>query len=296
MPSGVVFQAYCRTVTGDGPDLPQRRTLLAVLDRIRRALPLAELVGSHVDPARVTSLLRPAADADALLEWITVNGERVDAVVTAGDAQWRIVFGCSSGTVIDWLDVFERPARFDGVTGGRAVLINGPSGSGKTTLMRAIQQLATAPLVIFDEPEHIGTVQPAYLIWRDRAPVLHRGYLDAIAALARRQPCCRFRGWSSPDRVRRCVRRRSDTERRPHLRVRCAGRSRAPFRSMGRHRRRITGGPRRMDLRRGVRHDRHARPVAVGSTGPRRPLNRARRMIVRRRRARAGSRVDCGRR
>jgi chloramphenicol 3-O-phosphotransferase len=40
-------------------------------------------------------------------------------------------------------------------------------------------------LVIFDEPEHIGTVQPEYLIWRDRAPALHRGYLDAIAAMAR---------------------------------------------------------------------------------------------------------------
>ena len=172
-------------MTSDGPDLPQRRTLLAVLDRIRGTLPLVELVGSRVDAARVANLLRPAADADALLEWITVNGERVDAVVTAGDAQWRIVFGCSSGTVIDWLDVFERPTRFDGVTGGRAILVNGPSGAGKTTLMRAMQQLATAPFVIFDEPEHIGTVQPAYLIWRDRAPALHRGYLDAVAALAR---------------------------------------------------------------------------------------------------------------
>jgi chloramphenicol 3-O-phosphotransferase len=134
---------------------------------------------------QVLSLLLPVARADSIVEWIGVNGERVDAVVTAGESQWRIVFGCSTGTTIDWLDVFERPIRFDGVAGGRAILINGPSGAGKSTLMRAIQQIATAPLVIFDEPEHIGSVQPQYLIWRDRAPALHFGYLDAIAALAR---------------------------------------------------------------------------------------------------------------
>jgi chloramphenicol 3-O-phosphotransferase len=45
--------------------------------------------------------------------------------------------------------------------------------------------VASVPLVIFDEPEHVGTVQPEYLIWRDRAPSLHRGYLRAIGALAR---------------------------------------------------------------------------------------------------------------
>ena len=87
--------------------------------------------------------------------------------------------------MIDWLEVFQRPNRFDGVAGGRAILLNGPSGAGKSTLMRAMQQVATVPFVILDEPEHIGTVQAPYLIWRDRAPALHRGYLDAIAALAR---------------------------------------------------------------------------------------------------------------
>jgi chloramphenicol 3-O-phosphotransferase len=48
-----------------------------------------------------------------------------------------------------------------------------------------MQQVSITPFVIFDEPEHIGTVQTEFLIWRDRAPTLHRGYLDAIAALAR---------------------------------------------------------------------------------------------------------------
>lgn len=143
------------------------------------------MLGSSVDAERVITLLGPPARAEARIVWIRVNGERVDALVRAGESQWRIVFGCSSGTAIDWVDVFERPNRFDGVTGGRAILINGPSGAGKSTILRALQQVAAVPFVIFDEPEHVGTVQPEYLIWRDRAPALHRGYLDAIAALAR---------------------------------------------------------------------------------------------------------------
>lgn len=172
-------------MTGEGDDLPQRRTLIAVFDLVRRALPLSALLAPSVDANRVSRLLGPAARASAAIDWIAINGERVDAVVTAGESQWRIVFGSSSEMTIDWLDVFERPNHIDGVTIGRAVLLNGPSGSGKSTLMRAMQRIATAPLVIFDEPEHVGTVQPEYLIWRDRAPALHRGYLDAIAALAR---------------------------------------------------------------------------------------------------------------
>ena len=156
----------------------------SLLERLRDGLPPAELLGPLVDQTRVTELLGPVALADARIGWIRVNGERVDAVVTAGESQWRVVFGCASGRAIDSLDVFERPDRFDGITGGRAVVINGPSGAGKSMLMRAMQQIAGVPFVIFDEPEHIGTVQPEYRIWRDRAPALHRGYLDAIASLA----------------------------------------------------------------------------------------------------------------
>lgn len=118
-------------------------------------------------------------------ESLAINGERLDAVLTSGEAQWRVVFGSSSGATIDWLDVYKRPDRFDGFAGGRAIVLNGPSGAGKSTLMRALQQVVTFPLVVLDEPEHIGAVQPEYLIWRDRAPTLHTGYLHAIAALAR---------------------------------------------------------------------------------------------------------------
>ncbi len=146
---------------------------------------MSALLAPGVDANRVSRLLGPAARGYAVIDWIAINGERVDAVVTAGESQWRIVFGSSSEMTIDWLDVFERPNHIESVTGGRAVLLNGPSGSGKSALMLAMQRIATAPLVVFDEPEHVGTVQPEYLIWRDRAPALHRGYLDAIAALAR---------------------------------------------------------------------------------------------------------------
>jgi chloramphenicol 3-O-phosphotransferase len=178
------MSAYSASVTGEDSDLPQRRILIAALDLVRRELPVSELFAPGVDVERVISLLGPSARADAVIEWVAVNGERVDAVVTAGESQWRIVFGRSSEQTINWLDVYERPTRCDDVSGGRAILMNGPSGAGKSTLMRAVQQIASAPLVIFDEPEHVGAVQPEYLIWRDRAPALHRGYLEAIAALA----------------------------------------------------------------------------------------------------------------
>lgn len=173
-------------MTADDTRDEQRRTLLvSVLERIRAGLQLADVLGSQVDVACATTLLAPAARADAGIEWIAVNRARVDAVITAREAQWRVVFGSATGDTIDWLDVYERPARFAGVIGGRAIVVNGPSGAGKSTLLTALQQIATVPVVVLDEPEHIGTVQPAYLIWRDRAPTLHRGYLEAIGALAR---------------------------------------------------------------------------------------------------------------
>lgn len=163
----------------------RRRLLESILDAMRDGRSCSDLLGPHLDPERVDELLTPIARAGSWIDWLAVNGERVDAVVARGDSQWRVVFGSATGTTIDWLDVFERPIRFDGVRGGRAIVINGPSGAGKSVLMRALQQTFAAPLVVFDEPEHIGSVQPGYVIWRDQAPSLHRGYLAAIAALAR---------------------------------------------------------------------------------------------------------------
>jgi chloramphenicol 3-O-phosphotransferase len=96
--------------------------------------------------------------------------------------------------------VFRRPARFDGVKGGRVVVVNGPSGSGKSSVLTAIAANSSLPWVIFDEPV-IGTVDQPYLIWRDRAPVLHRGFLDALAALARRGNLVAFSAAGHPVEV-----------------------------------------------------------------------------------------------
>ncbi|MFT3851468.1 MAG: hypothetical protein QM733_01795 [Ilumatobacteraceae bacterium] len=81
--------------------------------------------------------------------------------------------------------MFRRPPDFTGVDGGRVVVVNGPSGSGKSSVLDAIAASSELPWVIFDEPV-LGSVRQPYLIWRDRAPVLHLGFLDAIAAVARR--------------------------------------------------------------------------------------------------------------
>lgn len=171
-------------VTIDRPDDDAdrfRRLLDTILDRLRDRSPVDDLLCPDVDPDR----LAPLARTHAAIESIAGHDERVDAVVTAHDRQWRVVFATGLTDVVQWLDVYERPARFDGVPGGLAIVVNGPSGAGKSTLMQALQRVATFPLVVLDEPEHIGTVQQGYLIWRDRAPTLHRGYLAAIAALAR---------------------------------------------------------------------------------------------------------------
>jgi chloramphenicol 3-O phosphotransferase len=115
---------------------------------------------------------------------IAVNGERVDVVAGEGDVEWRIVFGTSDAMRIDWLDVFQRPPVFAGLSGGRAIIVNGPSSSGKSAVLRELATRSSVPWIVFDEPM-FGAVKLEYLIWRQRAEVLHRGFLDGIAALAR---------------------------------------------------------------------------------------------------------------
>ena len=124
-------------------------------------------------------------NASAVLEWFGINEERVDLVVSSERDQWRIVYFTTDDTTIDSISVFRRPRRFDGVDRGTVVVVNGASGSGKSSLLEAIAAASELPWVLLDEPV-IGSVDQAYLIWRDQAPVLHAGFLDAIAALARR--------------------------------------------------------------------------------------------------------------
>jgi hypothetical protein len=142
-----------------------------LFDRLRR------------DPA-VVELAPLRAHADVLVRSVAVNGHRVDVVAAAGDHEWRVVFGTTDMVTTEWVHVFARPAQFDGVTGGRVVVVNGPSSSGKSTLLGALRDESAEPWVIFDEPM-FGGVRSEYLIWPERAPLLHDGFLKGIASLAR---------------------------------------------------------------------------------------------------------------
>jgi chloramphenicol 3-O phosphotransferase len=135
-----------------------------------------------VDIARATRLFHEH-HPELTLRSVSVNGDRVD--VRAGDAEdeWHIVFGVIDGGV-DWMHTYRRPPAFPGVAGGRAVVVNGPSSVGKSTLLAALQAATVEPWVVFDEP-HLGAVRPEHLIWREGREVLHRGFVEGIAALAR---------------------------------------------------------------------------------------------------------------
>ena len=192
-----------------------------------------------------------------VVEWFGVNERRVDAVVSAAGDQYRIVYFTDDGRTIDDLSLFRRPPPFDGVDGGRIVVVNGPSGAGKSSVLAALAASTELPWVVFDEPV-MGSVDQPYLIWRDRAPQLHRGFLDAIAALAarrgdlvgRRRPgippprsmprstASRWCGWAWTATWRPCC------SRRPR-----------PGGTLGRPRRGVAPGARRLVLRRPLRHD-----------------------------------------
>jgi chloramphenicol 3-O-phosphotransferase len=150
---------------------------------------LDELVTTPTSVMSIAAQIAPLRDVDDLeVVSIAVNGERVDVVARSGDREWRIVFGSPDARRIDWLNVFRRPVTFPGIAGGIAVIVNGPSSSGKSTLLAELAALDGAPWVVFDEPM-FGVVDVEYLIWRDRAEALHRGFLDGIAALARAGNC-----------------------------------------------------------------------------------------------------------
>lgn len=152
------------------------------------ALLLALLADGLVAAELAGDVWRQLAETRAsapVVEWFGINERRVDAVVSAGDDEYRVVYFSEDGRRVDAVSVFRRPPRFDGIEGGRVVVVNGPSGAGKSSLLAALAEASALPWVMFDEPS-IGVVREPYLIWRDRAPQLHRGFLDAIAALAQR--------------------------------------------------------------------------------------------------------------
>lgn len=151
--------------------------------------PLDALVRTPDDLSKFASRLQPLR-ASAALEVVSVavNGERVDVTARDGNDEWRLVFGSADGSRVDWLEVFHRPAVFTGVTGGLALVVNGPSSAGKSTVLREVRSRSAVPWVVFDEPM-FGAVDVEYLIWREHAEGLHRGFIDGMAALARAGNC-----------------------------------------------------------------------------------------------------------
>lgn len=162
-----------------------RRALLRrLLSSITDVDALDGLLAPSVERADVAGALAPiAASHDATISWVGVNGSRVDATIESTDGgTWRVVFGSADGERVDWLAVYTRRA-YVPEPGGLAVVLNGPSGAGKSKLMDVLSRRTHAPWVRFDEPMY-GAVGPEYLIWRDAADVLHRGFLAGMAALA----------------------------------------------------------------------------------------------------------------
>ena len=135
------------------------------------------------DPA-VTELAALREHADLHVQSVAVNGDRVDVIAVAADHEWRVVIGSDDMTAVQWVHTFARPQQFVGVRGGRAVVLNGPSSAGKSTLLDALRDRTADAWVVFDEPM-FGSVRSEYLIWPERAPLLHDGFLQGIAALAR---------------------------------------------------------------------------------------------------------------
>lgn len=154
-----------------------------LIDCVRAQTSLSHLLAPIADLEGIRAQLEQLGDRGVEIESLDGNELRTDAVVVADALVARIVFARDSDGLLTWLRVYVKPPCCDGVDGGRLIVVNGPSGAGKSTLMTALQSLASFPFVVLDEPEHIGTVQPGYLIWRDTAPALHRGYLAAIRAL-----------------------------------------------------------------------------------------------------------------
>lgn len=151
--------------------------------------PLADLVRDPADVSKVATRLHPLRERSSLeVVSLAVNGDRVDVTARDGELEWRVVFGSADGEQVDWLEVFRRPPVFTGVTGGLALIVNGPSSAGKSTVLREVRARSAIPWVVFDEPM-FGTVDVEYLIWRDRAEVLHRGFIDGMSGLARAGNC-----------------------------------------------------------------------------------------------------------
>jgi len=129
--------------------------------------------------------LQPIADAPGVeIRWFGVNGPRADAEIVSGDGrEWRVVFMTDDTARLKELWVFPRPEPFEGVGGGRAIVVDGASGAGKSSLMERFAHAEDTPWVVFDEV-NLGRIQTSHLIWLETCGPLYRGFLAGIAALA----------------------------------------------------------------------------------------------------------------
>lgn len=163
------------------------RTLLeGLLGSVRRREGLEQYVAPALSADEAASLLQPIADAAAIeIHWLGLNGLRADAQVLSGDRrEWRVVFTIDDASRLTRLWVFERPATFQGVDGGRAIVIDGAVGAGKSSLIERFAQAEDTPWVVFDEV-NFGKIHTSHLIWLETCGPLYRGFLAGIAALAR---------------------------------------------------------------------------------------------------------------
>jgi chloramphenicol 3-O-phosphotransferase len=156
-----------------------------VLDAVRQRRSMDRSIVPPLSAEEAARSLRPIADAAvAEIRWLGANGPRADAEIVSGDGrEWRVVFMTDDTARMKELWVFERPTPFQGMEGGRAIVVDGAVGAGKSTLMQRFAETEDTPWVVFDELD-FGRIHTRHLIWRETCGPLYPGFLAGIAALA----------------------------------------------------------------------------------------------------------------
>lgn len=120
--------------------------------------------------------------AESDVVWMGRNVDRVDARLRDADGREHHVVAKTGplGLTIELLLTEPNDVRAQTPV---VVVVNGPSGAGKSTLLRAIAEVSEAPWITFDEPV-LGSTHACFLVWPERAPRVHTGFLDGITAVA----------------------------------------------------------------------------------------------------------------
>ena len=163
----------------------ERILLDDMLDAVRQRRAVDRCVSLPLSAEDAARSLQPVADARGVeIRWLGVNGPRADAEIVSGDGrEWRVVFMTDDTLRARELWVFQRPEPFEGVEGGRAIVVDGAVGAGKSTLMQRFADTDDSPWVVFDEI-NFGRIHTRHLIWRQTCGPLYVGFLAGIGALA----------------------------------------------------------------------------------------------------------------